>query len=74
MVRLFVLRKSRTSIKMGHVGSKTRSLSQILEKHCVRSRGHIFSPIIMKRGGNVCLNENLGRVGKWVMLGKKLGH
>ena len=42
---------------MGHVGSKTRSLSQILEKCCVHSRGHIFSPIIMKPGRNVCLDE-----------------
>ena len=31
---------------MGHVGLKTRSLSKILEKHCVRSRGNIFTPII----------------------------
>ena len=45
------------SLKMGHVGSKTRSLCQMLEKPCVRSRGNIFSPIIMKRGQNVCLNE-----------------
>ena len=33
---------------MGHVRSKSRSLGQIVEKPCVRSRGHIFSPIIMK--------------------------
>ena len=42
---------------MGHVGSKTRSLDKILEKPCVRVRGHIFNPIIMKHGQNVCLNE-----------------
>ena len=42
------------SWKMGHVGSKTRSIGQILEKPCVRSRGHIFSPKIMKLGQNVC--------------------
>ena len=24
---------------------------------CVRSRGHIFSPILMKLGQNVCLNK-----------------
>ena len=51
---------------MGHVGSKTRSLGQILEKPCVRSRGHIFSPIIIKPGQNVCL-DILERVRKWVM-------
>ena len=27
---------------------KTRSLGQIVEKPCVRSRGHIFSPILLK--------------------------
>ena len=41
---------------MGHVGSKTRSLGQILEKPCVRSRGHIFSPILIL-GQNVCIDE-----------------
>ena len=34
--------------KMVHVRSKTRSLGQILEKPCIRSTGHISSPIIMK--------------------------
>ena len=33
---------------MGHVGSKTRSLGQFLEKSCVHSRGHNFDPIVMK--------------------------
>ena len=42
---------------MGHVRSKTRSLGQMLEKPCVYSRGHFFSPIIMKFGQNVCLDE-----------------
>ena len=37
---------------------KTSSLGQILEKPCIRSRGHIFSPIIMKLGQNVCLDES----------------
>ena len=51
-----VLIKSCTKVKMGHVGSKTRSLGQILEKPCVCCRGHIFNPIIMKFGQNVCLD------------------
>ena len=34
-----------------------RSLGQILEKPCVPSRDHIFSPIIMKLGQNVCLDK-----------------
>ena len=38
---------------MCHVGSKTKSQGQILEKPCVRSRGHIFNSIIMKLGQNV---------------------
>ena len=42
---------------MGHVLSKTRSLGQILEKSSVHSRGHISSPIVMKLGQNVCLDE-----------------
>ena len=44
---------------MGHVESETRSVCQILDKPCVRSRGHIFSPIIMKLGQNVFLDEVL---------------
>ena len=39
---------TQTSSKMGHVRSKTRSLGQILEKPCVRSRGHIFSLLIIE--------------------------
>ena len=35
--------KSRVSLKMGHVGSKTRSLSQILGKPCVCSIEATFS-------------------------------
>ena len=45
--------------KMGHVGSKTRSLGQILEKYCVCCRGLIFSPIIMNLGQGLCLDEIL---------------
>ena len=36
---------------------KTRSLVQSLEKPCVCSRSHIFSPIIMKLCQNVSLDE-----------------
>ena len=48
---------------MGHVGSNTRSLGQILEKPSVRSRGHIFSWILMKVGQDVCLDDISGHVG-----------
>ena len=58
---MFALVKFRTSSKLGYVGSKTWSLGQILEKPCVRSGDHIFSPMLMKLGQNVCLNEISGR-------------
>ena len=45
---MFVLIKSRTSLKMSHVWSKTKSLGQTLEKLCVCSRDQIFSLILMK--------------------------
>ena len=51
------LNESRTSSKVGHVGSSTWSLGQMIEKPCVRSRGQILSPIIMKLGQNLCLDE-----------------
>ena len=44
-------------MEIDHVGSKTRSLGQILEKPYVCSRGHIFSLIIMKLGQNVCYDK-----------------
>ena len=45
--------KSQINLKLGQVGSKTRSLGQILQKPSVRSRGNIFCPILM----NVFLNN-----------------
>ena len=56
---MFVLMKSRINSKMVHVGSKTKSQVQILEKPRVCSRGHIFSPIIMKLGQNVFIDKIL---------------
>ena len=44
---------SRSDSKLGHVGSKTRSLGQILEKSCVHSRRHSFDPSFMKLCQNV---------------------
>ena len=63
---MFVWMKSRISSKMVHVESKTRSQIQILEKPYVYSRGHIFSPIIMKLGQNVFIDKS------WSCL--KMGH
>ena len=34
-----------------------KKLGQILEKPFICSRGHIFSPVIMKRGQDVCLDK-----------------
>ena len=47
----------RSQFNLGHVGSKTRSVGQIEEKYSFRSRGHIFDPVSMKLGQNVCLYE-----------------
>ena len=49
--------ESRTSSKVGHIESKTRSLGQILEIPCVHSRVQIFSHIFMEVGHNVSLDE-----------------
>ena len=46
---------------MGHVRSKNMSLGQISEKPYLHSRGHIFSPVIMKLGQSICLDEILDR-------------
>ena len=48
---LFII-MSRSSSKVGHVASKTRSLGQILEKPCVHSRGHSFDSKFMKLNKN----------------------
>ena len=37
-LRMFALSITRKSMKMGHVGSKTRSLGQTLESQCRRLR------------------------------------
>ena len=59
--------------KMGHVGSETKSLGQMLVKPCVCSRSHIVSPIIMKLGQNICLDEILMSL-KMVHVASKIGH
>ena len=62
------------SLEMGNVWSKRRSLSQILEKPCVCSKGHIFSLIIMKLGQTECLLcGKLEQDQNWIVFGQKLG-
>ena len=62
------------SSKVGHWGQKLGHLVKSYKTPCVCSRGHIFSPIIMKLGKNVCLNEISDEFGKCVLSGEKLGH
>ena len=57
LVRMIALMNSRTSSNLGHVGSKTRSLGQILEIPCVHSRGHIFGPKVLIFGQDDCPDE-----------------
>ena len=45
---MLIIIMSRSSSKVGHDGSKTRSLGQILEKPCVHSKRHSFDPEFMK--------------------------
>ena len=52
LLRMIVLTISRSSSNMGHVGSKTRSVGQIMEKPCEHSSGHIFGTIFIKLAQN----------------------
>ena len=45
---MLVIIMSRSSLNLGHVGLKTRSLGQILEKPCVHSRGQSFDSKFME--------------------------
>ena len=48
------LHENRTDLKVGYVGSETRSLGQILEKSYLLSSRHSFDPVCMKVCQNVC--------------------
>ena len=52
-IRKLIIIISRSSSKLGHVGSKTRSLGQILEKRCLHFRGHSFDSKLTKLNLNV---------------------
>ena len=71
---MFVLMKSGLGLYLGHLGSKTRSRGQIIEKPCVDNTGCSFHKIFMKFGQNVCLDINMGWGCIWVIMGQKLGH
>ena len=57
LVRMFILMISRSSSKLGHVPSKTRSVGLKIEKPSDLSRGHIFHKIFMKIVQNVHLDD-----------------
>ena len=59
LLRMIILTISRSNSNMGHVGSKTRSVGQLKEKQCEHSRGHSFSPIIIKLAQNDHLDNTL---------------
>ena len=48
---------SRICLKLGHMGSKTRSPAQISRKPCEHSSGHIFQAIIVNLAQNIFLDE-----------------
>ena len=52
LLRMIVLTISQSSSNMGDVGSKTKSVGQIMEKPCEHSRGHSFGPIFIKLAQN----------------------
>ena len=54
---MFVLMISKSNLKLGHLGLKTRSPGQIKGKPSKRSSGHIFGAIVMNLAQNVCLDE-----------------
>ena len=70
LLRMIIVIMSRSSVIMGGVGSKSRSLGQILAISCLHSIGHIFDPIFLKLAQNDCLDYVCQR---W-WLGQKVGH
>ena len=54
---VFVLMSSKSSSKLGHLGSKTRSPGQISRKPCLHSSGHIFESVIMNFAQYVRLDD-----------------
>ena len=61
------------SLKIGHVGSKARSLSQILQNAYILSKGQIFSLILMEHDHNFYLNDISGKFENGSSWGKKTG-
>ena len=76
LVTMFVYMKARFLSKVGHLGSKTRSLpvGQILEKPFEHDRDQIIDPIFIKLGQNVCLPKSSVPFESGLFRVKKLGH
>ena len=55
---MFTLMKSRSYLKLGHIGSESRSQGQILEKPCIHFGRNSFDPVLMNLCQNVCHGEN----------------
>ena len=58
LLRMIILTLSQSSLNMGDIGSKTRSVGQIMKKPCEHSRGHSFGPILIK----LAQNDNLDNI------------
>ena len=56
LLKMFVLMISRSSSKLGHLGSKTRSPGKSAED-LDNSSGHIFEAITMNFAQDVCLDD-----------------
>ena len=54
---MLFLMSSRSSLKLGHLGSKTRSRAKSAEYLDNTQVGHIFEAIIMNLAQNVCLDD-----------------
>ena len=54
---MFILMISMTSLNMGGVGAKSRSLGQILIKPCYHSRGHNFDPVLIKLAQDLYIDD-----------------
>ena len=56
LLRMFIWTFPRSSSKLGQIGSKTRSLGQIIEKRHQRSSSHNFIPIFTNLAQNIYLD------------------
>ena len=54
---MFALVISRSVLIMDEIGTKSRSLGQILVKSCLHSRDHIFGPLFLRLGLNIYLDN-----------------